>query len=300
MAVMSYDIRPSKAVMRRILAEVLRRLSSLAAVSTYQYVGFGALEFIDFDMFHRQLGVTDMTSIEANVKEIDRYKWNRPFNGIRVLPGRASDVLPGLDWTGLSIVWLDYVSALTTEVLDDVELMSRVLIPGSVLVVTVNAHPPTLGTRKEALQKAITPEKVPIGVTEATLGEWGLAATQHSVMTATVRGALAARTDGASWRQLLNINYQDRAKMQVLGGVVSAPAVERALDLCQFADIDEVRLAGQDPLHVYVPLLTARERDWLNQRLPVAAGGAEPALAGVKQKDISAYVKMYRWLESAG
>jgi hypothetical protein len=50
---MSYELRPSKAVTRRLLVDVLRRLPTVAALPDYQYVGFGALEFLDFELVHR-------------------------------------------------------------------------------------------------------------------------------------------------------------------------------------------------------------------------------------------------------
>jgi len=297
-AKMSYEVRPSKAVTRRLFVDLLRRLGPIALLPDYHYVGFGALEFLDFDLMHRHLGITKMTSIEEDTAGIERYRWNRPFNGISVLPGRASTLLSTLDWAGLAVVWLDYTSTLTTEVISDVETLARVLIPGSVLAVTVNAHPVALDKRRTALEKAITPERVPIGVTDNRLGQWGLAATQHIVLSAVISSAFAGRSDGGTWRQLLNINYQDRARMQMLAGVVSAPAVHRALDQCRFEDLDSVR-GGADPLLLHVPLLTQRERGWLNQCLPVPPGEEMPALPGVDAPDIVAYEQVYRYLETA-
>ncbi len=300
MAKMSYDVRPSKAVTRRLFLDLLRRLAPVAPLPDYHYVGFGALEFLDFDLVHRQLGITRMTSIEGDVKCLERYRWNRPFNGIDVLPGRSSTVLPTLDWARLAIVWLDYTSTLTTEVIGDLETLSRVLIPGSVLAVTLNAHPGRLGERRDALEKAITPERVPLGVTDSRLGEWGLAAVQHEVLGATLRASFAARPDAATFSQLLNINYQDRARMQMVAGVVGAPAFDRALEQCRFDDLADVR-RQDEPLRVHVPLLTRRERAWLDQHLPNAEGAPLPSLPDVlPPDDVAAYAQVYRYLEAAG
>ncbi len=298
MAKMSYEFRPSKAVTRRLFVDLLRRLAPVAALPDYRYVGFGALEFLDFEAVHRQLGITTMTSIEGDTAGIERYRWNRPFNGIEVLPGRASTLLSTLDWAGLAIVWLDYTSALTTEVIGDVETLARVLIPGSILAITLNAHPPKLGERRTALESAISPERVPIGVTDNKLGEWGLADVQYTVLNAVIESECGGRSDAGTWRQLLNVNYQDRARMQMLAGVIGAPAVNRGLDQCRFDDLDTVR-TGREPLRLQVPLLTARERGWLDQYLPVAAGADLPALPGVGGQDVAAYVEVYRYLEHA-
>src|SRR5215831_9133797 len=103
MAPISYEVRPSKAVTRLIFVDLLRRLTPIGKPEDYQYVGFGALEFIDFDLVHRVVGVNDMVSIEADSNSIARYEWNRPFNSITLMPGRASTVLPTIDWRRLSI-----------------------------------------------------------------------------------------------------------------------------------------------------------------------------------------------------
>jgi hypothetical protein len=300
MAPMSYEIRPSKAVTRQIFVDLLRRLMPLGSPKEYQYVGFGALEFIDFDLIHRHVGVTDMISIEADSFSIARYEWNRPFNSIAVMPGRASTILSSIDWRRLSIVWLDYTSQLTTEVISDAETLARVLIPGSVLAITVNGQPLRYGEgRRTALERNITRERVPIGVTDDRLGSWGLAEVQYEVLTAELTKSFAARGDAAKFRQLLNIHYKDTVQMQMVVGIVSAPGMDSFLDQCRFDDVGETR-TGKEALHIRVPLLTAREQAWANQRLPLAPGDAPLELTGVNPQDLQDYADVYRRLTAVG
>lgn len=300
MAPMSYEFRPSKAVTRLIFVDLLRRLAPLGAPKDYRYVGFGALEFIDFDLVHRRVGISEMISIEGDTYALARYQWNRPFNSITVMPGRASTILPTIDWARLSAVWLDYTSQLTTEVINDVETLARVLIPGSVLAVTINAQPVKFSeNRRAALEENITPERVPIGITHDRLGEWGLADAQYEVLTAALRTAFAARTDAAKFRQLLNIHYQDSAQMQMIAGIVSAPGIDNFIDQCRFSDLDEMRM-GKSPLRIRVPLLTSREKAWANQRLPLSPKDPPLTLAGVNPDDLQDYADVYRRLEVIG
>ncbi|WP_369803443.1 O-methyltransferase [Geodermatophilus sp. DSM 45219] len=294
---MSYELRPSKAVTRRLFVDVLRRLSAVAAPSDYQYVGFGALEFADFELVHRQLGIAKMTSIEGDAAHVERYIWNRPYGGIEVLAGRASTILPSLDWSQLSIVWLDYTSTQTAEVLADIDTVASRLLPGSVLAVTLNAHPQKLGERVAALESAVGADRVPLEASEARLGQWGLADVQWEILNAELRRTLSERADSAVWRQVLNIHYQDAARMQIVAGVVSNPATERLIDQCRFSDLDFVR-AGSDALRLKVPLLTLPERSWLNRQLPVAAGAALDPSPGVSEADVAAYLDIYRYLEA--
>ncbi len=300
MAPMSYEIRPSKAVARLIFVDFLRRLTPIGEPKGYQYVGFGALEFIDFDLVHRVIGVNDMISIEADSFSIARYEWNRPFNSITVMPGRASTVLSTIDWRRLSIVWLDYTSRLTTEVISDAGTLARVLIPGSVLAITVNAQPLRYGEgRREALERNITPERVPVGVTDDRLGGWGLAQVQYEVLTAELTRAFAARLDAAKFKQFLNIHYKDSAQMQMMVGIISAPGMDNLVDQCRFEYMAETK-TGTEPLYVRVPLLTARERAWANQRLPLGPGNPPLELAGINPRDLNDYADVYRRLASIG
>ncbi|MEU4247765.1 O-methyltransferase [Amycolatopsis sp. NPDC026612] len=296
MATMSYESRPSKTVVRRVFFESLRHLKVIAAFADYQYVGFGALEFIDFDMAHRSLGIESMVSIERDV-HIERYEWNRPFNGIDILSGTSSDILPTLDWSRLSIVWLDYTDTLNKEVIRDVEMLLRVLIPGSVLAVTVNAHPVHLGERVEALNSAIGPDRVPLRMTESRLGGWGMAEVQWEVLNSAISETMSSRGDGTNWNQILNLRYQDAAKMQMIVGVVGSDDFRETLDSCRFEELAELR-REDDALVVNVPMLTRRERDWINQRLPAVGAVADISLPGVKVREIDDYKRIYRWLEA--
>src|SRR6266851_2685661 len=139
---MTYSGRPAKHIQRRMVVEALRRLDAIISLKKYRYVGFGGLEFLDFDLVHRTLGISQMTSIEHDSAKAKRFGFNRPFRGIRLLMGKASEFLPSVDWRGPRIVWLDYEVMLTGEVLRDAETVARVLRPGSVLIVTINAAAP--------------------------------------------------------------------------------------------------------------------------------------------------------------
>jgi|SRR5438128_8005847 len=94
-----YSIRPAKSVERKMLAEALSRLSKLERPDNYRYVGFGAIYFRDFSLFHKMLGIHDMKSIEHNRSEETRFWSNRPFRCVEMLFGPSRVELPkaGLD-----------------------------------------------------------------------------------------------------------------------------------------------------------------------------------------------------------
>ena len=60
----NYQIRPNKNVERKLFLEMFRRLDDRLDITQYRYVGLGGLWFADFSLFHRRLGLTDLTSIE--------------------------------------------------------------------------------------------------------------------------------------------------------------------------------------------------------------------------------------------
>ncbi len=294
-----YPQRPSKAVTRIVLVEMLQRLAGLADVTTFQYIGFGALEFIDFDLVHRRLGVSRMTSIEKRPGEVQRQSANVPFRGITVLEGDAKNVLPTLDWDPLSIVWLDFEDALNySSVIPAVEHVVRKLRPGSALAVTLRAEPhKPLYERLAQLEADIGPERVPIGTTDATLGDWGTAILQRDVLDAVIRAEVQGRAGGLStWNQILNIQYADSTKMQIVAGVIGDSVVDQSIRLCAFDKIGSYRNASE-ALRIEVPYLTPKEQRLLNERLP-RKKGARLSLPGVPKDEISAYAEAYRWLEA--
>jgi hypothetical protein len=290
-----YRLRPSKAIQRHMIVEICRRLTVFAPLPDYQYVGFGSLEFIDFDLVHRSLGITDMTSIEADLVWMERYLFNRPFQTVKIIPGRASEHLTELDWGKLSIVWLDYEQKLNNEVISDVTLLCGRLQPGSALFVTVNAQPEmVIAERRPDLVKRIGERRIPPLVTNESLAKWGLADTQHQVLHDVISDTLRDRFIRADWMQVLDIRYADDARMQTLGGIVLAPGNKKAFDDARFGDLDFVRFAGGAPLQIRVPVLTAKERRALNEQLPLSSG-ATLTVSWLSDDDANDYLRVYRY-----
>lgn len=296
MGVLDYADRQSKYISRRIFVEVLRRLQTIDTLSNYSYVGFGAYQFIDFDLVHRSLGIERMTSIESDDSLIERCRFNSPYRGIDILEGTAATVLPTLDWSGRCIVWLDYTQRLRTDEMADVQNVALCLQPGSVLAITLNCHPGADGKRRGDLESAVGAENVPIGISEAKLGDWGLAKTQRELTTALLHRTFADRGDETGWQQLLNIHYRDGARMQMVAGVVDDPQLHPAIQACRFEDMPEVSFDAQ-PVVIEVPSLTVRERQALGKKLPTRSFRE---FAGLPASAVEAHARFYRWLDAVG
>jgi hypothetical protein len=274
-----------------MIAEALRRLQLIAPLNRYTYVGFGALHFMDFTLFHRILGITDMVSIEKDEMHRARYAFNRPFRTVDLHFGRARDVLPQLEWDGLRIVWLDYDEQLTMEVLSDVQYVIHKLLPGSVLIVTVNGHA-RLGERLNELTTNVGEEAVEPGLSENDLTpHWAFAEQQYAILAQKAQDAVEARSDSASVKQVFNFRYRDAARMQTVGWVVVAPNVEQTIDSCKFDSLDFVRGNGT-AYDITVPALTRREIEHLVQLVPTADPGSVDWL---DEDDFASFASLYRW-----
>ncbi|HUX65767.1 MAG TPA: O-methyltransferase [archaeon] len=292
-----YSQRPSKYIERLVLVEMLRHLDpNVAALKSYRYVGFGGLEFADFELFHRSLGIEKMISIEKSLDDIERYEFNRPFQGIEVLQGPAKDHLPGLGWEGLNIVWLDYTSHLSTEVVGDCSTLLRELIPGSVLLVTVNASGGSVCERRENLETNLEPKWIP-NISDLELGDrWGVARVQRQILVERLITVANSRADSVRIRQFANFCYKDGLRMQTMGWIVGGGSMDASIEKCQIQQ-HQFASVSEETVVIELPVLTRREIVFLNKQLPVTdpAGLEAPWLP---EQNLIQYTKLYRYYPS--
>ncbi len=295
----SYQLRPRKNVERKMLCEAFTRLNAVAALTSYRYVGMGAVEFRDFLLVHQRLGIDQMVNIEMEDDERERFKFNRPYSCIRLEWGKTTEVLHKLKWTSRSIVWLDYTCKLNVECLRDISYLVGQLRSGSALVVTVNAHP--FGDPKAApldlLEAEVGAKRVPSGTKAGDLTDWGVAKTYRSIVQREIEDALSARNGvlpkdrRLAYRQLFNFRYKDGARMLTVGGVLLDPKDALRVGSHGFDGLDFVR-AGDEAFEIRVPLLTRREMALLDSRLP---RGRRVSLAWLGGTAIADYRAIYRY-----
>lgn len=295
----NYTLRPGKAVERKMLCECFRRLSPFARVDSYRYVGFGSIYFSDFSLIHRSLGIDDLVSIEREDSKIKRFEFNRPYRSIELKFGESTDVLPELDWSPRTIMWLDYDQKLNDDVLADVATFCRSCTAGSVLVVSVNAKPDE-GSGNERLKKLkekVGSNKVPSDVDPNRLAGWEFAEVNRRIIAAEVASTLSDRNGALQgsaelrYKQLFNFNYQDGVKMMTTGGLVHEVGQEETLRNCGFDQLDFVR-ERDDPCEIMVPNLTFREMRHIDSQLPV---GKEEVDVPISKRDVEAYRAIYRY-----
>jgi len=308
----NYSLRPAKAVERKMLCDLVRRLEPFARIDTYRYVGFGSIYFTDFQLFHQALGICDMVSIEKEESNGPRFKFNLPFRCVDLKLGRSNSILPALDWTKRSLVWLDYDGKLNTEVLADLATFCAGAVSGSVILVTLNVEPDRAlpGTppkeqdafRLSSFGDAVGEDKVPLGLTGDRLRSQGLSAACRRVIDNEIRAQLTERNGPLAeetklhYQQLVNLRYSDDAQMLTVGGVIYEARHEPQVGACGFEELPFVRKEAE-PIAIKAPKLTQKEVRYLNSQLPQHPA-EEVSLPGVPAFDVGEYAKIYRYYPS--
>ena len=296
----NYALRPAKSVERKMMCDCFRRLSPIARVDTYRYVGFGSPYFSDFSLIHRALGITDLVSIEKATDKKDRFELNRPYGSIEMKWGESTELLPEFDWEARTILWLDYDAKLNSATLADIATFCRSCTAGSLLVVSVNAHPDGGKDEKRlaALRGRVGADKVPHDVDAKRLGGWDLAALYRRIIKAEIESTLSGRNGARSpnahlrYKQLFNFNYRDGARMLTTGGLVYDVGQEHLVGYCGFEQLDFVR-DGADAYEIVVPNLTFREMRHVDAQLPPTSG--QELHAPIEAEDLEAYKAIYRY-----
>jgi hypothetical protein len=115
-------------------------------ISSYRYIGMGGMHFVDFVLFHKLLGITDMLSAEHDIDVQSRIKFNCPFSFIKLQFGDVGEVLGKIESDRRHLIWLDYDAPLSSEIVQDVVTALSSLAAGSVFLVTLAVE---LRTREE-------------------------------------------------------------------------------------------------------------------------------------------------------
>ena len=315
----NYTLRPAKAVERRMLGEVFRRLHPFERVENYQYVGFGSIYFSDFQLVHRVLGIEEMVSIEKDTNAKACFEFNKPFASIDLKFGHSADVLPLLKWSSKSIVWLDYDGRLSLDVLSDISTFCTKASSGSVLVLTVNAQPETdpgeasrsqfahdhggkfdVGAYRLSKLEENIPGRVPPGTDGRSLRQNGVASAFYRTIVNQIEEQLSVRNatlpvEGKmSWRQFAHFLYKDDALMLTVGAIIFSENDRAVYEACSFQGLDFVRLYDA-PYTIRVPCLTTKELQHLNSQLPSKNPGKRPTCPGVPERDVDTYREVYRY-----
>ncbi len=274
----NYLLRPSKQVERKLFIEALHKLSAVSfRIPEYTYLGFGSIYYADFILFHKYLYIDKMICVES-ASIPNRMRFNIPFEFIDLHMKKVAQIIPQLNRDEKYIVWLDYEKHLDRDILADTAGLLHVLVPGSVLIVTVDADPRLLEEqeadeecRERQIQNLLATFKAELGKYYAgelrrnVISRTGLPKLFANILRSQFHEELAKRP-GIEFHQLFNFKYADGAQMFSLGGVVGDAEDGRKLTNSGVFELKFVT-KGEEPVRISVPPLTVREKQWLEQRL---------------------------------
>ena len=275
--VVDYSLRPNKNVFRKLMLGTLQALDGIYPIGSYRYVGMGSMWFTDFVLFHRALGLSDMISIERHAP--DRAAFNKPFDCVTVEKGETTKVLPDLSLEEKkAIVWLDFDSPFVgSSALDDLDIVSRLLPAGSVLVVTVNAVAECLDQAKDADENDLSREEALRGyaanLVPTNLGTDDLSTKQYPalvarILRAAIRHSLVSAGRSEKFHDLFGFTYKDGQRMLAVGGLIDGADSAKTL---ADNEVCKNEFVQAEPFEISVPLLTPREKAKLDQHHPRAA-----------------------------
>jgi len=290
-----YRLRVAKQIERKMISEMLIRMSRVHDLSEYQYIGFGSIAFQDFSIIHRVLGISDMLSIEKS-RNAERFDFNKPYKCIKMEYGDASVVVDRYDWGKKSIVWLDYDEQIDDEKLLTVAKCVQEMEAGSLVLVTVNVDSGgDVEDRLKQIERTISEEHLPSDFNRRMLASKEYPGLIRSIMYGQVEDAFDARAsvDGDELEQFINFVYKDGARMMTLGWAINGKGQDSFI---RKSGIDQLEYYRNDaiPFEIRAPILTPREVAYMNKQLP-AHEGEKPNCPGLSENEIADYSSVYRY-----
>jgi len=294
----AYDLRRAKQVERRMMFDALQILSRANFdIGEYQYTGFGSIFFVDFQLFHKYLGVTRLLNVEHVEGIQKRVEFNKPFDLVDLAFTSAAEVIPKLSVDRKHILWLDYDDHLKDWMLQDVVSALSRLAVGSLVLVTVDVEPPIRNGNPEDWEGYFRQQAgpfIPHTWTTEHFGRDKLPTVVRQLLARAIQSALTYREE-VSFSPLFSFLYADTHEMYTVGGMVTSAKERRQLRQADFDSSPYVRRSlDEEPYRIRVPNLTRKERLYLDAHMPGPAGWT-PADFELDGDEVAAYREIYRY-----
>ncbi len=301
---LNYLLRPSKQVERKLFIETFHSLAMGGfRIKDYTYVGFGSIYYADFILFHKYLYITKMVCVEQ-AKIPKRMQFNLPFRFIQLEMQPFAQYVTRLQRDTPYIVWLDYDIALSQQVFADVTACCKVLCPGSALIVTVEGsgkvHADVAGadSQRSRDQEYLNRLKRDFGryysadITQSILSTNGFPKFIGEVLATKCQQETNARK-GLSFDQLFNFRYADGRQMVTVGGIIADADVSRRVQESGVHALAFIE-RGNSQRPINLPMLTVRERLWLDQQIGSDPLDAQTLQFELDQDALESYRQSYR------
>lgn len=282
----NYLLRPNKSVERKMVCELLSKVLRVTDITSYQYIGFGSTYFVDFSLFHRELGITNMISIEKDHLAKDRCEFNKPFGCIKLMIGDSFDILPNLGLENLeSVIWLDYDCAIKDSVFSDIHTVISSVKPMSFFMLTISVNliefsrniPENDADRNKHIQKniidTIGTERFPEEYYDKNITPSVFCKLMYDCIIQEINSVVNTRNKDNSrqnviFYQTINFQYEDGARMMTLGGfLLNKDNAENVIKTMELQNLPYYR-HGKEAYTIDCPILSIKEIMGLNALIP--------------------------------
>jgi hypothetical protein len=275
----NYDIRVNKSIERKLILDSLLYMGRAFDIADYRYVGFASLWFSDFVLFHKVLNIQDMLSIEVDEIGFKRQQFNKPYHCIKLKYGHSNIVLAKKAiFDKKTIIWLDYDGDITdmSELVADVENVCALAKSGSVLLVTLNAHPNVLKDVKDSSGLAL--DKVgafnyymgkyaPVGLKPKDVNPQNYPITLIDSLESMISEKATNSGRKVKYKNIYKFSYKDGSPMITIGGMIGSRGDLQKLSKLKLKS-RHAALQPQEAYEISVPPLTKKEQKYINGMLP--------------------------------
>lgn len=278
-----YHLRPNKSIDRSLFCQTLLGLSQKYPISKYTYTGFGSFLFDEFKLFHDELHISNMVSLEVDPLVYTRAEFNKPYNCIKVLNISSTDYISDLEIEDDShhIFWLDFVSPSDLGVqLSDYSTLISQLNPHDIVRITLNANPDSLGKydnpseiQQHRLKKL--KERVPDNYLSYDLDPSAVTRANYPITLLRILRAatLECLTDRPPYSPnfmlpLFSTVYADGQQMVTFTGIILDNHDEEEEIKSLLANYKHHSFLWDVPARIEIPLLSVREILEINKLLP--------------------------------
>lgn len=278
-----YHLRPNKKIDRSLFIQTLLGLNRLFPMEEYCYTGFGSYLFDDFKILHEILNICNMVSLEREIHEYNRAKFNLPYSCIEIKNIDSTGYISSLNLIDDShnIFWLDYVKPdeLGVQLADYVTLLN-LLNPNDIVRITLNANPGGLGKtnepdklqskRLEVLKSRIPDEYFPSSISPDDMTSQNYPLTLLKILK---KATMQSLTDDPPFSPnfmlpLFSNVYADGQQMLTFTGVVLDSHKNKA-DIIDVLKKYPHNTFSWDTLNrIEIPALSTREITEINKLLP--------------------------------
>lgn len=296
---LNYETRPNKFTERKMLVSCLNKICN-SYNGDYQYVGLGGLTYTDFKLFHRELHIDDLISIEGGDFSQEKLEFNAPFSFVKIIKDFSSNALKEIDFSKRSIVWMDYDGALEEYMFTDLRLLFSRLPEGSVYLITCNRELKHNKTREEYTVEEFKSEfgnLVPFDITNKSFGGEENFKTLRRMFLQQINKTLKERNfaedSNFEFKQLFNFKYQENrgAKMFTFGGLIK----NKDFDLTGL-DLETMKFvkSNDEVYNLKLPNITIKEMDLINSNFEIEDELVEKKI--ITKNEIKRYKDTYKYL----